>query len=100
MYFTARRIPASEFYRLGVLQACLPRDQLMPAAAEIAREIAAKSPIAVRWVKRAFNTVEEMPMRDGYRFEQSVTVDLSRTEDTQEAQRAFVEKRKPDFKGR
>ena len=100
MYFTARRIPAAEFHRLGIIQACLPRDQLMPAATEIAREIAGKSPIAMRWVKRAFNTIEEMPMRDGYRFEQSVTVDLSRTEDAKEAQRAFVEKRKPQFKGR
>ena len=67
---------------------------------EIARQIAAKSPIAVRQVKRAFNTVEEMPVRDGYRFEQSVTVELSHTEDAREAQRAFVEKRKPNFKGR
>jgi enoyl-CoA hydratase len=100
MYFTARRIPASEFHRLGIIQACVTRDELMPAATEIAREIAAKSPIAMRWVKRAFNTVEEMPMREGYRFEQSVTVDLSKTEDAREAQRAFVEKRKPDFKNR
>jgi enoyl-CoA hydratase len=39
-------------------------------------------------------------MREGYRFEQSVTLDLSKTEDAQEAQRAFVEKRKPNFKNR
>ena len=39
-------------------------------------------------------------VRDGYRFEQSATVELSMTEDTQEAQRAFAEKRKPVFKGR
>jgi enoyl-CoA hydratase len=100
MYFTARRIPAVELHRLGIVQEVLPREKLLPAAMEVAREIAAKSPIAMRWVKRAFNTVEEMPMREGYRFEQSVTVDLSKTEDAQEAQRAFVEKRKPTFKNR
>ncbi len=100
MYFTARRIPAQELYRLGVISACVPRDKLMDEAMTIAREIAAKSPVAVRWVKRAFNVVEEMPYRDAYRFEQSVTVDLSHTEDTKEAQLAFVEKRKPVFKGR
>jgi enoyl-CoA hydratase len=67
---------------------------------QIGREIAAKSPIAVREVKRAFNVVEEMPARDGYRFAQTVTVALSHSEDAQEAQRALVEKRKPVVKGK
>ena len=100
MYFTGTRVPASEFHRRGVIEACLPREQLLPAALELAREIAAKSPIAMREVKQAFNAIEEMPARDAYRFEQSVTIALSQTEDAQEAQRAFVEKRKPNFKGR
>lgn len=100
MYFTAESVPAAELYRLGVIEACVPRDALMPEALRIARIIAAKSPFAVRRVKRAFSVVEELPIRDGYRFEQTVTVDLSRSEDTKEAQRAFVEKRKPVFRGR
>lgn len=100
IYFTGRRVPAAELYRLGVIEACPPRAQLMEAALDIAREVAAKSPIAVRHIKRAFNAIEEMPARDAYRFEQTVTVELSHTEDAREAQRAFVEKRKPEFKGR
>ena len=100
VYFTGRRIRAAELYRLGVITACVPREKLMDEAMLIAREIAAKSPVAVRQVKRAFNVVEEMPSRDGYRFEQTVTVELSHTEDAKEAQRAFVEKRKPQFKGK
>ena len=44
MYFTARRIPAAELYRLGVISACVPREKLMDEAMAIAREIAAKSP--------------------------------------------------------
>jgi enoyl-CoA hydratase len=100
IYFTGRRIPAAELYRLGVISACVPREKLMDEAMAIAREIAAKSPTAVREVKRAFIVVEEMPTRDGYRFEQTVTVALSHTEDTKEAQRAFVEKRNPVFKGK
>jgi enoyl-CoA hydratase len=100
IYFTARRIPAAELYRLGVITACVPRDKLMDEAMTIAREIAAKSPLAVQKVKRAFNVVEEMPTRDGYRFEQTVTVELSHSEDAKEAQKAFVEKRKPMFKGK
>jgi len=100
IYFTGRRVPAAELYRLGVIESCPARAGLMEAALDIAREIAAKSPVAVRHIKRAFNAIEEMPARDAYRFEQSVTVELSHTEDAREAQRAFVEKRKPVFKGR
>jgi enoyl-CoA hydratase len=100
IYFTSRRIPAAELYRLGAITACVPKEKLMDEALQIAREIAAKSPVAVREVKRAFNVIEEMPTRDAYRFEQTVTVALSHTEDTKEAQRAFVEKRKPVFKGK
>ena len=71
MYFTGRRVPAAELYRLGVIEACPPREELMDAALDIAREIAAKSPLAVRHIKRAFNTIEELPVRDAYRFEQT-----------------------------
>lgn len=100
IYFTGRRVPAAELYRLGVIEACPPREQLMETALDLAREIAGKSPLAIRHIKRALNTIEELPVRDAYRFEQSVTVELSHTEDAREAQRAFVEKRKPEFKGR
>jgi enoyl-CoA hydratase len=99
MFFTGRRIPCAELYRLGVIEACLPPEQLLPAARGIAEEIAAKSPIALERVKHAFNTVEEMSLREGYRFEQGISAELSRTEDAREAQRAFVEKRRPVFKG-
>ena len=100
IYFTGRRVPAAELYRLGVIEACPPREQLMETALDLAREIAGKSPLAIRHIKRALNTIEELPVRDAYRFEQSVTVELSHTEDAREAQRAFVEKRRPEFKGR
>jgi enoyl-CoA hydratase len=100
MYFTGARVSAAELYRLGVIEACVPHDKLMDAAREIAREIASKSPLAIRHLKRTLNAIEEMPARDGYRYEQTVTVELSNSEDAREAQRAFVEKRKPVFKGR
>lgn len=100
LLLAAERIPASELYRLGVLEACLPAHELMPAAMELARRIAAKSPVAVRTLKESFNMVENLSLRDGYRLEQNATYRLSRTADAQEAQRAFIEKRKPVFVGR
>src|SRR5688572_4242590 len=98
--FTGERIPAQELYRLGVIECCVPREALMDEAMKIARSIASKSPMAMRLAKKAYNVCENMPQRDGYRFEQDITVQLSHTEDAKEAQRAFVEKRKPVFKGR
>jgi enoyl-CoA hydratase len=97
IYFTGRKIPAAELYRQGVISACVPREALMDEARTIAREIAAKSPLAVKWVKRGFTVAEDLPPREAYRYEQTITHDLSRTHDTKEAQAAFAEKRKPTF---
>jgi enoyl-CoA hydratase/carnithine racemase len=100
MMLTGHRVFGPELYRLGVVEACVPPDALLPAALELAREVAAKSPIAIKLAKHALNTIEELSLRDGYRFEQTMTGQLSQTEDSREAMRAFVEKRKPEFKGR
>ena len=100
MLFTGERMPAQEMYRLGVIEACVPPEALMGEAMKLARTIAAKSPLAIRLAKQACNVCENMPPRDGYRYEQDITVQLSHTEDAKEAQRAFREKRKPVFKGR
>jgi enoyl-CoA hydratase len=100
MMLTGYRVSGAEMYRLGVVEACVPNDRLIEAAMELARQIAAKSPIASVVAKHALNTIEDMTLRDGYRFEQNMTVNLQDTEDSKEAMRAFVEKRKPVFKGR
>jgi enoyl-CoA hydratase/carnithine racemase len=100
MMFTGLRLSGSELYELGVVEACVPAAQLMPAARSLAAEIAAKSPIAMRLAKHAMNAIELMSLRDGYRFEQNMTAELSKYEDSKEAMRAFVEKREPVFKGR
>ena len=83
-----------------VLQAVVPAASLPEAARALADEIARKSPLAVQMLKESFNAVEELSLGDGYRLEQDMTVALSKTDDAQEAKRAFLEKRKPVFKGR
>ena len=59
----------------------------------LAKEIAAKSPPAVVLAKHALNAIEDMSLRDGYRFEQTMTVEVGRTEDAAEAARSFLEKK-------
>jgi enoyl-CoA hydratase/carnithine racemase len=100
MMFTGYRVPANELYRLGVIEAVTETDALMDTAMEMAHDIASKSPIAMKLAKHALNTIEEMGLRDGYRFEQGMTGELGQYEDSKEAMRAFAEKRAPVFKGR
>ncbi len=100
MMFTGYRVPGPELYRLGIVEASVPAADLEETALDLAREIASKSPVATRLAKHALNTIEEMSLRDGYRFEQNMTYELSGTEDSREAMLAFAEKRAPVFKGR
>lgn len=100
MMLTGDRISGAELYRLGIVECCVPRDALMDEAMTMARRIAAKSPLATRMAKRAAQTIEGMTLRDGYRFEQNLTRELSQSEDAREAMMAFAEKRAPNFKGR
>ncbi|GLR83411.1 enoyl-CoA hydratase/isomerase family protein [Bradyrhizobium iriomotense] len=98
MVLTGYRVPAAELYRRGIIEDCLPREELMPAAMKMAAEIAKKSPMALKLAKRAINTVETMGLKDGYRFEQNLTVEMTQHDDSKEAMRAFMEKRTPVFK--
>jgi len=100
MALTGMRVGAPELYRLGVVEACVAPEELMPTALEIARTIASKSPVATRMFKHTLNTIEDMSLRDGYRYEQDMTAQIGKTDDAKEAQRAFAEKRAPVFTGR
>lgn len=100
LMFTGQRLSGAELYRLGVVEECVPAEKLMETARALAAEVAGKSPIAMKLAKHALNAVEFMTLRDGYRFEQNMTAELSQYEDSKEAMRAFVEKRPPVFTGR
>jgi enoyl-CoA hydratase len=97
MMLTGERVPADELYRLGAVEACVPDAELLPTAIDLAGEIAAKSPTAVRTIRGSFLTVEGLTLRDGFQLEQGYTTTLSTSADAEEARRAFLEKRKPVF---
>ena len=63
----------------------------------VARELAAKSPIAMRLAKESLNRIESLSLKDAYRTEQDYTHRLLAFEDSAEARRAFVEKRAPEW---
>lgn len=100
MMLTGYRAPAAELYRRGIIEACLPADELMPYVMDMARTIASKSPLATRLAKDSMRTIENMTLRDGYIYEQGNTAKLAVSHDAAEAVAAFVEKRAPVFQGR
>ena len=100
MMLTGYRVPAAELYRLGVIEACTTPEELMSKALELAQTIATKSPVSTRMIKHTLNVIEDMSLRDGYRYEQDMTAAIAKTDDAKEAQAAFREKRKPVFKGK
>jgi enoyl-CoA hydratase len=97
MVLTGYRVPGPELYRLGIVEACVPADQLLPAARAMALEIAGKSRNSIRVAKRTLGTIENLSLRDGYRYEQNMTAEVAGHPDAQEAMRAFLEKRPPVF---
>jgi enoyl-CoA hydratase/carnithine racemase len=100
MMLTGMRVPGPELYRLGIIEECTTPEDLMPKALELAATIASKSPVSTRMGKHTLNVIEDMSLRDGYRYEQDMTALIGKTDDAKEAQRAFAEKRAPVFTGR
>ncbi len=100
MYFTGERVSAAELHRLGAVRAVVAGADLMATAGELAAELAAKSPIALRLAKESMNRVEHLSLKEAYRTEQDYTARLSTFEDASEARAAFTEKRPPSWKWR
>lgn len=100
MFFTGELLPAAELYRIGSIRAVVPRDQLLATATELAQQLAAKSPLALRMAKASMNHVEGLPLKEAYRIEQTYTDRLMTFEDSTEARQAFFERREPVWRFR
>jgi enoyl-CoA hydratase/carnithine racemase len=93
-------IDADEALRIGLVSGVYPRGELAAAAEALAARMAERGPIALRYAKEAVRRGLEQPLDEALRFETDLTVILQTTEDRAEGVRAFLEKRKPEFKGR
>ena len=100
LMLTGDQLTAAEAHRLGLVNRVVTGANLMGEARKLAHALAAKAPIAVRYIIDAVNKGLQMPLPEAQVFEATLFGLVSTTEDMREGTRAFLEKRKAEFKGK
>ena len=100
LVLTGRRIGAVEAASLGIVTRLAPANRWLEAAMELAGEVAERPPLAARLAKQAVLAAEEMPLSGGLDHERRLYELAMATDDRVEGMNAFLEKRKPEFRGR
>jgi enoyl-CoA hydratase len=100
LILTGRTISSSEAFQNGLVSKVVPDELYLPEAKKLAHEIAKKSPLATRIAKESILKSYESSLLDGLEFERRNFYLMLSSEDKKEGVSAFIEKRKPNFKGR
>jgi enoyl-CoA hydratase len=99
MVLNNRNLTADEALHYGLVNRVVPVERFLDEAIQLASEIAARAPLGVRLGKEAVNHAFESFLSDGIKDERRAFYLLFASEDQKEGMSAFVEKRKPDWKG-
>jgi enoyl-CoA hydratase/carnithine racemase len=99
LLLTARPIDAQKALRVGLVNELVPRAALLESAFAAADAIAANAPLAVRATRTGVRELLAQPLAEAYVRQEQLGRPLRKTDDAREAQRAFVEKRRPVFRG-
>jgi enoyl-CoA hydratase/carnithine racemase len=94
------QVSAAEAHRIGLVDRVVAAGDLTAEARKLAHALALKAPVAMRYIIEAVNRGLQMPLAEGQAFEATLFGLVSATDDMREGTRAFLEKRKPEFKGR
>ena len=100
LLLTGDQIGAADAYRLGLVNRVVPAAELMSEARKLAAALAAKAPVAAKFILDAVNRGLQMSVGEGQMLEATLFGLLASTEDMREGTKAFLEKRKAEFKGR
>ena len=93
-------IGADEALRIGLVNRVVPAASLMADTQALAEQLAKSAPVAIRYIINAINKGMEMPFAEACQYEATLFGLVASTDDMREGTRAFLEKRKPEFKGR
>ena len=99
LILTSGTINAEDALRLGLINRLVAASELLAAAEALAQEIAQLAPLAIRACLKAVVGGAELPLQEGLALEAKLFASLFATADMREGTRAFLEKRKPSFKG-
>jgi enoyl-CoA hydratase/carnithine racemase len=100
LVLTGRRIDAHEAHRIGIVNRVAPKNEWLDQAIELAEVVASRPPIAVQLGKKAVLAAEETTLSAGLDYERRLYELAMATEDRVEGMTAFIEKRRPEFRGR
>ena len=100
LLYTGESIDAQEAYRIGLVNKVVPVERLIEEAKSLAGKLADYPPLSIKFVKRAVNTGMQLDLVSALDYEAHIAAMLGTSEDRIEGFKAFVEKRKPVFKGR
>lgn len=100
LLLTGAPISADEAQRIGLVNRVVGASELMNEARTLADQLAGHAPIAMRYILDAVNRGLEMPFAEAAEYEATLFGLVAATDDMREGTRAFLEKRKPEFKGR
>ena len=100
MILNNRTLTAQEAYQFGLANRVVPVDGYLDAALQLADEIASRAPLALRAAKRMVNQSYERALAAGLEEEKQTFYNLFASEDQKEGMQAFIEKRKPEWKGK
>jgi enoyl-CoA hydratase/carnithine racemase len=100
LVYSGEMVGAAEAFRLGLVEKVVPTGKVMEAALELVTKMMGKGPLGVVAAKKVINRTRDIPINHGLELESDVWANLTTTEDMKEGARAFIEKRKPQYKCR